>query len=115
MTARIKGNVVARYSFELGSFDAFWQGSLAYTGSRSSDLNVADNAITGNIPASKFVDFSVGVKKEAYAVELFVANATDETAPLGKTSECSTGVCGFESYGIRARPRTIGIKFSQDF
>jgi outer membrane receptor protein involved in Fe transport len=115
VTARVKGNVVARYSFELGSFDAFWQGSLAYTGARPADLNVADNAITGDIPASKFVDFSFGVKKEAYSVELFVANVTDETAPLGKTSECATSVCGIQSYGIRARPRTVGIKFSQDF
>jgi hypothetical protein len=24
-------------------------------------------------------------------------------------------VCGVQTYGIRIRPRTIGIKFSQDF
>jgi len=78
---------------------------------------VIDNAATGgDIPASTFLDLSFGIQKDTYSVELFVANATDEDAPLGKTSECTPLVCGVpQSYGIRARPRTIGIKFSQEF
>lgn len=115
ITADFKGNVVARYSFGLGNFDAHMQGAVSYTGSRSAILDVADNAVAGGIPASTFLDLSFGIQKDSYSVELFVGNATNEDAPLGKTSECTPQVCGGQSYGIRNRPRTIGIKFTQEF
>lgn len=117
ITADFKGNVVARYTFALGNFDAHLQGAVSYQGSRSAILDVADNTATGgDIPASTFLDLGFGIQKDTYSVELFVANATDEDAPLGKTSQCTPQVCGVpQSYGIRARPRTIGIRFKQDF
>jgi outer membrane receptor protein involved in Fe transport len=117
ITANFKGNVVARYSFALGYFDAHLQGAASYQGSRSAILEVADNIDTGgDIPASTFLDLSFGIEKDTYSVELFVANATDEDSPLGKTSECTPQVCGVpQSYGIRRQPRTIGIRFPQDF
>jgi hypothetical protein len=48
-------------------------------------------------------------------VELFIKNVTDEDAPLYLTSQCATGTCGIQNYGVRARPRTVGLKFSKDF
>ena len=29
--------------------------------------------------------------------------------------ECATGTCGTQNYGVRARPRTVGIRWSQEF
>lgn len=115
VTADFKGNMVARYSFILGDYDAHLQGALSHEGSRGSDMNQADNAIRGDVPANTLVDLSAGIRKDSYAVELFVKNAFDEDAPLYLTSQCATGTCGSQIYGVRARPRTIGIKFSQDF
>jgi hypothetical protein len=34
---------------------------------------------------------------------------------LGITTQCAIGVCGVQPYGIRMRPRMIGLKFSQEF
>ncbi len=114
VTAEFKGNVIARYSFPFGNFDAHVQGALAYEGERSSDLNVEDAAIKGDIPAATFLDLAFGVENDKYAIELFVANASDEDSPLNIGTQCTATVCG-QTYGVSPRPRTFGIRFRQDF
>ena len=115
ITPDFKGNLVARYSFGLGNFDAYTQGAVVYSASRASQLEIADNDIYGDIPSSTFLDLSFGLKNDTYALELFVSNATNEDAPLGINTECATSVCGVQPLAVRARPRTIGIRFSQEF
>ena len=68
-----------------------------------------------NIPSNTFLDLAFGIENEKYAIELFVANATDEDAPLFFDAECAPGVCGDQTYGVVPRPRTFGIRFKQDF
>ena len=115
ITADFKGNMIARYMFPLGGFEAHVQGSLAYEGSRSSDLDIDDAAVFGPLPSNTFLDLAFGIENEKYAIELFVANATDEDAPLFFDAECAPGVCGGQKYGVIPRPRTFGIRFKQDF
>jgi outer membrane receptor protein involved in Fe transport len=116
VTPDFKGNVVARYDFGLGGFDAHLQGAFIYSGSHGIELNVADNAFTGDAPSSTFVDLSFGIRKDSYAVELYVKNAFNEDAPLDFTSQCAPSTCSDnQPYGLRSQPRTIGLKFSQDF
>ena len=115
ITADFKGNLIARYEFPLGALESHLQGAMTYEGSRSSDLNVADAATKGEMPSNTFLDLSFGVRKERWGIELFVKNATDEDAPLYLISQCATGTCGQQIYGLRARPRTFGLKFTQDF
>jgi outer membrane receptor protein involved in Fe transport len=76
---------------------------------------VIDNAIVGDIPSSTLVGLSAGIEKETYSLVLFVQNLTNEDAPRGRTAECDFSVCGFQSYGISQQPRTIGLRFSQEF
>jgi iron complex outermembrane receptor protein len=115
IAADFKGNLVARYSFNLGGFDAHVQGAVSHEGSRNSDLRVRHNEIKGEMPSNTFMDVSAGIRNDRYAVELYVSNLTDEDAPLYYTSACATGTCGSQNYGVRARPRTIGIRWSQEF
>ena len=115
ITPRLKGNLVARYSFNLGNFDAHLQGAFAYSGSAASRLELASNAIIGDLDATSTFDFSAGVRKDSYSLELFVQNATNEDGSLYKTAQCAESVCGVQPYGVRPRPRTIGLKFSQKF
>ena len=115
VTAEFKGNLVGRYLFPLGGFEGHVQGTLAYEGSRSSDLDVADAAALGVIPSSMFVDLAFGIENDKYAIELFLSNATDEDAPLNLDAECASFRCGVQAYGVSPRPRTIGIQFKQDF
>jgi iron complex outermembrane receptor protein len=115
LTSDFKGNLIARYTFPMGGFDAYTQGALAYQTDRASILDQADLALYGDIPSSTFLDLAFGLENDKYAVELFVSNATDEDSPLYVTSNCSPQVCGSQIYGVQNRPRTIGIRFSQDF
>ena len=115
ITPDFKGNLIARYSFGLGGFDAYTQGAFVYQTSRASILSLDDAEIYGEIPSSSFLDLAFGLENEKYTVELFVSNVTDEDAPLYLTSQCTPGVCGPQTYGVQSRPRTVGIRFSQDF
>ncbi len=115
ITADFKGNLVARYRFNLGGFDAHVQGAVSHEGKRNSDLRVSDNLVKGEIPSNTFMDVSAGIRSDRYAVELYVSNLTDEDAALYYTSQCATGTCGTQNYGVRARPRTVGIRWSQEF
>ena len=115
LTPEFKGNVVARYEFPLGDFGANVQGAVSYESSRPSDINVSVNDVQGDLPASTVLDLSGGIRHNSWALELFIQNVTDEDAPQAITAECAPGVCGVQSYGVRMRPRTIGLKFSQEF
>jgi len=115
VTADFKGNLTARYYFTLGGYESYVQGVVAHEGKRRSDLDVADNAIRGNVPANTVLDLSVGIRKEGYTLDLFVKNVTDEDAPLYLTSQCATGTCGVQSYGVRVRPRTVAVRFGMEF
>lgn len=115
VTAKFKGNVLARYNFVMGGFDPYLQGTLSHEGSRGSSLNVADNKIRGDVPSSNLVDLAAGIRRDNYSIDLFVKNATDEDAAQFLTSGCATGTCGTQSYGVKHRPRTIGLRFTQDF
>ena len=115
VTADFKGNIVARYHFNLGSFDSYVQGAMVYEGSRGSSLDQSENAILGDLPSYSTLDLAAGINRESWAVDLFIKNATGEDAPLYYTGECIPATCGGQTYGVRVKPRTIGVKFTKDF
>jgi outer membrane receptor protein involved in Fe transport len=115
ITPKFKGNIIARYGFNLGSFDAHVQGALTHAGKSRARLRLADYNIIGDSEANTMVDLSAGLSKDNYSLELFVQNAGNEDAALYKTSNCADSVCGVQAYGIRPQPRTIGLKFTQKF
>jgi hypothetical protein len=39
----------------------------------------------------------------------------DELAQVSRFAQCAETVCGSEVYVVPQRPRTIGLKFSQEF
>jgi outer membrane receptor protein involved in Fe transport len=115
LTPDFKGNLVARYEFPLGNFEANLQGAAMFESSRPSQLARADNDLMGDLPSRSVFDLSGGIGKDSWTLEMFISNITNEDAPIGISAECATDVCGYQNYGIRTVPRTIGIKFSQEF
>ncbi len=115
VTADFKGNVTGRYSFNIGSFDAYWQGSVFYEGERESDLRLIEREILGELDAYTMVDLSFGIKRDNWALDFFLRNAFDERAELSKFSQCAEAVCGEQTYTLAAQPRTFGVRFSQQF
>ncbi len=124
VTAKFKGNAVARYEFALGGWDGHVQGAASYIGRRRSDLRTAENAIKGDFDPYTTVDLSIGVKKDNLRFELFATNLFDERGVINSGVQCVETVCGDPTgisntggafYDVVTRPRIIGLKAGFDF
>jgi outer membrane receptor protein involved in Fe transport len=133
VTARFKANLTGRYTWDIGSMEAHVQGSLLHEGKRESDLRLYERSLIGAMPAYETFDFSIGLRKDKWSVDLFVKNAFDQRGQVGRFYQCSESVCandvldtdggypvypppaGYENgqvYIIPVQPRTAGVRFS---
>ena len=124
VTAKFKGNAVARYEFPVGGMDGHVQFAVNHIGKRRSDLRTLENDIVGDFKAYTTADISVGVKGEAWSAELFATNLFDSRGVINSAVQCGETVCGDADgvtpgggvfYDNVIRPRLIGIKVSKDF
>jgi len=121
VTPKFKGNVIARYMFNIGQFDAHVQGSYVYQGESRSALLPTENDTLGNQDAYGIADFTFGVQKNGLSIEFFINNAFDERASLFRFAECDTSICGAGVtqpgiiYTGTNEPRTFGLTFGQKF
>jgi len=121
VTPTFKGNVIARYSFRLGDFDADVQGSYIYQNDVEAELLPYNRQFSGTQSSFGVADFSGELRRGAYSLTLFIDNAFDERAELYRYQECATNVCGaavgqpFTTYTGTNQPRTIGLIFRQEF
>ncbi len=115
VTAKFKGNVNARYTFDWQGGEAYWQASVAHQGDRTNDLREAQSAVFGKLAAYTLTDLSVGWRKDSWSVDVFLKNAFNTRAQLARFSECAALTCGAESYTVFAQPRTLGVRFSKEF
>ena len=105
----------ARYSFDWRGGEAYWQASTAHQGDRTNDLRDAQSAVFGKLGAYTTLDLSAGWRKNSWAIDVFLKNATNQRAELARFSECAALTCGEESYTVFAQPRTLGVRFSKEF
>ncbi|WP_426662663.1 TonB-dependent receptor [Rhodanobacter aciditrophus] len=125
ITPRFKGNLVARYSFDMGENEGYVQAALVHVGRRTSDLRLEERSLLGDLPAYNSVDLSAGFQKGSWSLDAYVDNAFDERAVLYKFTECGVTICGAHGvvpqypngqvYTGVSQPRTFGIRFKQDF
>ncbi len=125
VTPKFKGNLVARYTFDVGSDEAFVQGAVVHVGQRKSDLRVLENGLVGDLSAYTTMDLSAGFNHNSWSVSLYVNNLFDKRAQLYKYAECAEAVCAAHGvvaqypngqvYTVTNQPRTVGITFKQDF
>jgi len=136
-----KGNLVARYIFNVGGFDGNVQGSYVYQNDVVADLIPWNRQWTGNQGAFGVADFSVSLTKDQYSLTFYIDNAFDERADLYKYQECQVYICGaagqfnpnsdppggpsvnpspgvpspYTTYTGTNQPRTFGLVFRQEF
>lgn len=125
ITPRFKGNLIARYSFDMDENEGYVQAALVHVGKRTSDLRLQERSLLGDMPAYNTVDLSAGFQKDNWSLDVYVDNAFDERAVLYKFTECGVTICGAHGvvpqypngqvYTGVSQPRTIGIRFKQDF
>ncbi|RJF93457.1 TonB-dependent receptor [Sphingomonas cavernae] len=124
ITAKFKGNAVARYEVPIGSLNAHFQGSVTHEGKRTSDLRLFERDLLGSLPAYTTVDLSAGIEGKSWSAEIFVRNLFDELGSVGKAIQCVETTCGDPDgvtaiggkvYTYVSQPRTIGIKVGTKF
>jgi outer membrane receptor protein involved in Fe transport len=115
ITPKWKLNGTARYQWNIGDFLAHVQGSIVHESGRWADLRAAERSLLGQVKAFTTFDFTAGVDRDNWSLELALLNVTDERAELGRYAECTPGTCGPQTYILPARPRTIALTFSQKF
>lgn len=115
VTPRFKGNVNARYTFDMAGGEAYWQTALFYQGDRTTDLREAQRELLGDLDAYASVDLSAGYRRNNWTIDLFLKNAFDERGEQARFAQCATLTCGYQPYTVVSQPRTFGIKFSQEF
>jgi outer membrane receptor protein involved in Fe transport len=115
VTARFKGNLTARYTTNLWGGEGFAQAAIVHQGDRRVDLRTFAADTYGNLDAYTTVDLSMGFRRNSWSVDVFLKNAFDKRAELARFTECKVATCGAEPYTVVAQPRTIGVRFSQEF
>ena len=120
---KFKGTTSLRYDTRFGDYDAFAQGAALYQTSATQDLNVFDNnlLVCGGLDplpeeactTSGFVsfDFSAGVSKDDWTLNLFIQNAFDKRGELTRNTFCSITFCSGSSRTFPIKPQFFGIRF----
>ncbi len=108
---KVKWNVSTRYNFAMGDMPAFVQGSYIYTGKSYNQLFSGSNDVRTRVQqdAYQILNLSIGVEQDNWAAELFVRNATDERGEVFRN-----GV-NWDARIMTNRPRTIGLRWRQNF
>jgi len=121
-TPKFKGNVTARYVFDLAGWNAHAQAAVVFQSMSYAALLVSDISALGNMPGFASADFSVGAERDKTSFELFVKNAFDERGQINRSSPCNTCEEAFPSAGVlpaiyinTIQPLTVGVRVGQKF
>jgi outer membrane receptor protein involved in Fe transport len=113
-TSKVKGNLIVRDDFVMGSWQAYWQGAFVYQSGEWDDLRLAQRAQIGPQPAFGTLDLAFGVSRDNYALDLFLTNVSDERGQLFRFNQCAS--CSIvANYAVPTQPRTVALRFAQKF
>ncbi len=115
-TPRFKMTGTARYDFSLGALDAYLQGSVFHQSSVSPSLSAIDVELLGLQPAYTTADFSLGVLREGWSVDLSLENAFDARGEQLRSYSCNIELCGERAIQIYPiRPRLLSLRIARRF
>lgn len=114
---RVKGSLSARQTVPLrANLNAHLQASWSYHGSAWSDLRLVQRGILGQRGGYGVLNLAAGLDLGHLSAELFAANVLDRRGQVTRYTECGAQACApYGLYAIPVTPRTIGLRFSQDF
>ena len=112
--SKFKANIIARYSFGLGGWDANVQAAGVYQSAAPPLLKIPDIQRLGMLPAWGTLDLSGGADHNGLSFGLVISNVLDKRASLTNFAECNSTKCGV-TYSVPNQPRTIAIKIGQKF
>ena len=121
-TPSFKGNLTARFTFDLAGWDGHFQVSGLYQNQNGIGLRKGDLIFLTPIPGFASADFSLGAERGNLSLEMFVKNAFDTRGGLNRSTPCTVAVCAQSYPGVPAalyivpiQPLTVGVKVGQKF
>ena len=115
-TPKWKGTMTARYAFPLAGMQAHVQGNFTYQSAIWPNLLTDERTVLGQQSAYGIANFSFGLARDTYALELLVKNVFDRRGSQFRYAECTELTCGpIAVYDSVTQPRLIGLQFSQRF
>jgi iron complex outermembrane receptor protein len=115
VTPKIKSVGTARYKFNVASYQSFVQGTVVHQGSSTSQLDVAKNALMGDVPKFTTFDLSGGTGRYNWKVEAFIENVFDKRGQLGRINQCANDYCYVNDRVYPIKPMQFGVRFGQKF
>ena len=115
ITPRLKSNLSARYSFDVGQGEVYWQTTWSYLGSRTTDLRERQQQRMGGLGAYSTIDLAAGYHRNNWTLDVFLRNLFDQRGQQARFAQCATLTCGYQPYTVVTQPRTFGVRFSQNF
>ncbi len=112
---KFKGTTSVRYDGDWGDARFYVQGAALYQTSATQDLNVDQNALYGNTAGFVSFDFSAGIRKENWTLDLFIQNAFDKRGELTKNTFCSIDFCSGSARTFIIKPQFFGIRWGQRY
>jgi len=109
---KFKGTTSIHYETAMGEYKAFLQGAALYQTGATQNLNNDLDTLLGDTAGFASFDFSGGVSKGPYRLELFITNAFDRRGALTKNTFCSIQECSGSSRTFTIKPQFFGIKLS---
>jgi outer membrane receptor protein involved in Fe transport len=112
---KFKGNVTARYSFDLGGYKPYVQASASHqSGTDAYFVQPVAGALWQTAGFTTF-DFSLGAKAGQWSWEAFVLNAFDKRGILSLNTVCIPSTCAQFARAYATRPQEFGIKLGRKF
>jgi hypothetical protein len=114
VSARFKGNVIARYELHVADHDGFLQTAVVGQTNVVPVLQTSQAIQIGRQPGYATFDLSGGVHIRQVDLALFVLNAFDRRAESVRFGECPFGVCAARIV-LPVPPRSFGVTISEKF
>lgn len=112
---KFKGNLSARYKFNLASAKAYVQATASHQSGTRSYLDDANAAALGPTAQFTTVDFAVGADMGKWHWEAFINNAFDERGILSINTVCAPSICGTYARAYPTKPQYFGLKVGAKF
>ncbi len=114
VSPKFKGNLIARYEWTAGNFEAHAQAAGVYQSDVVPTLTASDVPIVGMQPGYASFDVSSGVARDKWTMEFYVENLFDKRGEAIRYTSCTAAVCSLVNV-IPIKPRQLGITFGQKF
>ncbi|HXC08051.1 MAG TPA: TonB-dependent receptor [Steroidobacteraceae bacterium] len=119
-TPRLKANLIGRYNFSLGEWNAYGQAAYVYQDSSVPLLFPAfyspgpNGPHLSELPPYSLVNVATGAERNGVQVEVRVENAFDNRGQLTQFASCTPTTCN-QPYISPVQPRTYWLRFGQKF